>query len=317
MVIVNIWSVSDLHTDESENANLVYESFESKKQLAGEVNVLLCAGDISQFTRVLRDTLKLLTDLYDHVFFVPGNNELRLASKRHQEHDDEENKSSITDSLHKFKQVLKICKDIGVHVEPMLIHGVYVVPLFSWYAPQFASKYSEEKHDTAYTRRWLDFRRCTWPDGMESTNDSVAKYFADFNEKMLETHPRLLEFGKQGRGKRKNSLDDVAEDKSDEKILTVVSFSHFLPREDLIQWYVLWYRPDIINVLGSPFLEDQIRKIGSSIHVYGHSHVNSDSKKNGVQYIQHALGHPEERGTWMRPSKGYSPKLVCSHKIKS
>ena len=47
-------------------------------------------------------------------------------------------------------------------------------------------------------------------------------------------------------------------------------------------------------VLGSTLVEDQLRKLGSSIHVYGHIHVNRQVTIDGVSYVNNAFGYPHE-----------------------
>jgi hypothetical protein len=75
----------------------------------------------------------------------------------------------------------------------------------------------------------------------------------------------------------------------------VVSLSHFLPRRDLLPPVEsLWFQrlPEV--AICEP-LEDQIRRLGSVVHVFGHSHINCDLRLDGVRYVQHALRYPRER----------------------
>lgn len=46
--------------------------------------------------------------------------------------------------------------------------------------------------------------------------------------------------------------------------------------------------------MGTRLLEKQIRKLGSDIHVYGHSHVNNRVMKDSTLYINNAFGYPYE-----------------------
>lgn len=36
-------------------------------------------------------------------------------------------------------------------------------------------------------------------------------------------------------------------------------------------------------------LERQLRRLGSDVHVFGHTHINWDKTHNGVRYVQHPL----------------------------
>jgi len=51
---------------------------------------------------------------------------------------------------------------------------------------------------------------------------------------------------------------------------------------------------DIRRSRGFP-LDEQIRKLGSRLHVYGHQHRNRRRLYDGVWYVSNCLGYPEER----------------------
>ena len=42
-------------------------------------------------------------------------------------------------------------------------------------------------------------------------------------------------------------------------------------------------------------IEDQIRRLGARVHVFGHTHTRCDAVREGVRYVQHGLGYPRER----------------------
>ncbi|MEW8406943.1 MAG: hypothetical protein AB2688_19615, partial [Candidatus Thiodiazotropha taylori] len=73
-----------------------------------------------------------------------------------------------------------------------------------------------------------------------------------------------------------------------------ITFSHFLPRIDVMPNFIPHRFRDIYPVLGSPHLDTQIRALNSEIHIYGHSHVNRAVKIKGVRYINNAFGYPSE-----------------------
>jgi hypothetical protein len=99
---------------------------------------------------------------------------------------------------------------------------------------------------------------------------------------------------------------------------TVVSFSHFLPRRE-----VMFRAPQELaagaprqpdrhpafnfsRVAGSLGIERQLRALGSSVHVYGHQHRNRDRVLEGVRYVSHCLGYPGEGAA----EDALQPKLV-------
>jgi Icc-related predicted phosphoesterase len=93
----------------------------------------------------------------------------------------------------------------------------------------------------------------------------IASCFAEMNERKLNTTNR-----------------------------TVISFSHFVPRIDVMPSYFSKERRVLYPVLGTELLEKQIRSLRPAIHVYGHSHVNRRVPIEGVCYINNAFGHPGE-----------------------
>jgi len=100
-----------------------------------------------------------------------------------------------------------------------------------------------------------------------------------------------------GNGSERNVETD---DKDD---AVVISFSHFLPRKELILGYdsaglirrkVTW---NFSRIAGCAGLDTQIRQAKSRIHVYGHSHRNVDKTIDGVHYVGAMMGYPRERQT--------------------
>lgn len=73
-----------------------------------------------------------------------------------------------------------------------------------------------------------------------------------------------------------------------------ISFSHFLPRIDLMPYFIPCSKRKLYSVLGTILLEKQIRKLGSKIHVYGHSHINNQIMKDNTLYLNNAFGYPYE-----------------------
>ena len=84
----------------------------------------------------------------------------------------------------------------------------------------------------------------------------------------------------------------------------VITFSHFLPRIDVMPNAIPLRHRYLYPVLGTTRLEERLRKLNSTTHVYGYSHVNRRVTIDGVTYINHAFGYPQE--TWIA-SKG----LLC------
>lgn len=286
-----IFAISDIHVDIKENLRLV----ESWSGSDFRNDVLIVAGDVTDNTSLLKTVLKSLVEKFSKVCYVPGNHELWIRQT--------EDASCYEDSIGKFHSIREICETIGVHTRPTKVqccndNAAWIVPMFSWYAKpeddfENSLYVAGEMEDAELSNKiWMDNHMCKWP----SLKETVSQYFANLNEEFLT-----------------QSYD-----------APVISFSHFLPRQDLISAS----EEDIMKVdeerrkltlpaldnpraqgsqiqfnftrfAGSKSIEKQIRRLGSKVHVYGHQHRNRDRVIDDVRYISFCLGYPRER------SKGY------------
>jgi hypothetical protein len=146
---------------------------------------------------------------------------------------------------------------------------VRIVPLLAWY------DYSFGLPNAYLHEHWMDYRECRWPAGWQP-RDVAAWLF----ERNIPEPPRT------------------------EKVL--ITFSHFLPRLDLMPTNVPQQVKQLFPVLGSARLDDEIRRLGAAIHVYGHSHLNRDLVVGGIRYVNNAFGYPHETSITLKD-------LVCIH----
>jgi len=160
-------------------------------------------------------------------------------------------------SLQKFADVVSVAGQSGVCMRPYAQGDVLIAPLLGWYDYSFGEP-SQDLYNV-----WMDFHACRWPPGFQPGD--VAAHFTRLNGEI------------SARGATK-----------------IISFSHFLPRIDLVPSYVSSKHRMLDPVLGSARLERQLRELGSSIHVYGHSHINRRVERDGVTYINNAFGYPGE-----------------------
>jgi len=119
-------------------------------------------------------------------------------------------------------------------------------------------------------RAWADFHLCRWPDNAQPLPD----YFLRLNEPHLKSYDA-----------------------------PVITFSHFIPRADLLppKHYMRFSWLPSISICKA--LEDQVRKLESRVHVCGHSHTNFDRVIDNVRYVQNAVRYPKERRTESFPIK--------------
>jgi predicted phosphodiesterase len=167
--------------------------------------------------------------------------------------------ATIRSSLEKYHRVRSLALECGVAVEPRWYGPLTIVPLLGWYDYSFGEPTPE------LTEGWTDFRACAWPEGL--TAAEIASFFVRLNEPALTIH------------------NDI-----------VISFSHFLPRIDLMPSAVPQSARLLYPVLGTSLLEEQIRRLRPLKHVYGHSHMNRSRTIEGICYVNNAFGYPHESG---------------------
>ena len=160
-------------------------------------------------------------------------------------------------SIDKFHRICELAVSEGLHVTPQRFGALTIVPLFSWFDFSFGTP------NTKLRDHWMDFRMCSWPKAFDERE--VCRYFHALNVEHLAI---------------KNE--------------TVISFSHFLPRIDLMPMGIPESIKYIFPVLGSSALESQIRQLSPSVHIYGHSHLNRNKKMDSTTYINNAYGYPNE-----------------------
>ncbi len=266
---MRILALSDLHVDYRSNLSYVQRISDSDFRF----DVLILAGDISDDVDNLKVVFTDLRRKFAHVFFVPGNHELWIR------------RGGCVNSIEKFWHVLELCGELGVKTSPYKVgnlegDGVWIVPLFSWYVkPEegSCSLFVPKNDEDPTLAGWGDNRFTRWPPVDSGTN--IADYFLHINEKEVQKHYDAL----------------------------VISFSHFVPRRDLIFRTGLERQTSEIQcrdrhptfnfsrVAGCSCLEEQIRQLGSAIHVYGHQHRNRHRIVDGVLYASHCLGYSYER----------------------
>lgn len=108
--------------------------------------------------------------------------------------------------------------------------------------------------------------------------------------------------------------DLVEEIKS--KCSQIISFSHFLPRQELCPEKRMLFYPKLPKVIGSDFLESRIRSIhgnkgaASACHVFGHTHFCWDALLDGIRYVQAPLAYPRERKRRMNGGEDWLPFCI-------
>ena len=262
---MRIFAISDIHVDFQENQKWIdaLSDFEYKD------DVLLLAGDVCHNLDRLKETLLQIRFKFHRIFFVPGNHDLWLRGELFQ------------NSLEKFEAIIGFCKKNDITISPEKIDNIWIVPLFSWYTqPDNGddSLYWPKPGEDESNRMWSDNYFIKWPNG--KFPKSASQYFYEINSALL----------------------------TENYSGAVISMSHFIPRKEMMfGQYPPILDPDRIKkydrspefnfsrVAGSNLIEEQIRQVGSRLHVYGHQHINRDREIDNVRYVAHCLGYPNER----------------------
>lgn len=170
------------------------------------------------------------------------------------QHSDEQ--AQFADSVAKLIALWQMCDELGVDTGPaQLSPQLAVLPLDSWYSCEF------DKHDPKPgSVRFDSF--CKWP----VPELEAARLMLRFNEARLALPLRG----------------------------DVVSFSHFLPRQELP---IPGGLAEMAKGVGTVELDEQLRRAGAKLHVFGHTHINSTHQIDGVRYMQCAMGYGIRPGT--------------------
>lgn len=129
-------------------------------------------------------------------------------------------RDDLSDSFAKFHLIVKIASDYGIEMTAVQLEGLYIVPLFGWY------DYSFGHPSPSLIQVWGDYAACKWPSGYDACG--VTRYFTALNQNESWSPQGL-----------------------------VISFSHFLPRIDLMPEYIPQHQRALYPVLGSSVLEMQ------------------------------------------------------------
>lgn len=274
---MRVFALSDIHIDYSGNQAWIADL----SRVDYQDDVLILAGDITDFLPKLEWCFQTLAACFRQVLFVPGNHDLWVMRDK-----------VVPDSLQKFDLVRKIAADTGVAMQSWSHGSLTVVPLLGWY------DYSFGVAGALLQEAWMDFRACSWPDGYEAAE--ITRHFLRLNLPNLSSLPNPA-----GGPERANFFNQADRQLFSASAVAppatppvqapmVISFSHFLPRIDVMPHYIPPDKRMIYPVLGSSLIEAQIRTIAPQIHVYGHSHVNRRILLDGVEYINNAFGYPNE-----------------------
>ena len=206
--------------------------------------------------------------------------------------------------------------------------SLLVVPLLSWHHRSFDDEPPIECWGgiPSARRASADYRRTRWPHPLSLSDDSAANFVDSLNDVVLDL----------------DDLDDhcvsnVDDCRGGNAHNVMMTFSHFLPRIELIPEKRYLSLPTLHSCVGSTFLERRLRRMGEKyrtkyengdvgdtgdgdvhgdddddgttsftddrrghLHAFGHSHLAWDATIDGVRYVHVPLAYPRE---WKERSK--------------
>ena len=287
--------VSDIHTDHDNN-------WKWAETLRPDPSALLIvAGDVSHDEETIRQTLKVLLTKFGAVSYTPGNHDLwvvdQTAEKNAQEEQEQEEQGRIQDSVQKLVSLLRLCEEIGVETGILRIgetnqNGLWVAPILSWHHQSFDNEPDIDPNAwgriPSVEKLVADYRRARWPTPLSQRDDSVARFMDDINDYILGDSE---EASSSSPSSPSSPSSSSWMDSDDAPLLT---FSHFVPRIELTPEKRYMTFPTLNKAVGSDFLERRLRRMGSSFHVFGHTHFGWDMEIDGIRYVQASLAYPRE-----------------------
>jgi len=281
---LRIWALSDVFFDQ----HGVPEWCKSLSSSFFRDDVLMLAGNLADSLPQLRFALTVLKSKFRRIFYVPGNHDLwvrrvTLSSIIRGEQVKDEQRE-MGDSICKLLEVLQVCDELGIETAPAEVAaGMFIVPMQSWYSRDFISKALRQQHASATDAdakvtidQWIQ-----WP--FPCGSDDAWKFFMRMNEAAL----------------RATLVAKTAFERFCDQPAQVMTMTHFLTRPELsFDWTI----PGIWDHIGCEGLDEQIRTIGSDVHVYGRACTGPQVQEiDGLSYVHNYIGSTEKHRPGMAP----------------
>lgn len=284
---VMVYAISDVHVEIKQNMDWL------KGLPKFPDSILVIAGDLGVLLEQIREALLLFKSKFTEVFYCYGNHELwcselraselRAAPKPQRGH-------LYSDSHGKLVKIRKLCAELGVRTTACCVKGVWVVPILGWYHHSWDTEGPLRappgkklvREPAAPDTLAADSGACRWRDGLENGTEALAKVMDAENEAWgIWPLPRaLLEEASRPPETRRNPI---------------VTFSHFLPRQELMPEKRFLFQPNLPKIVGSNLIKDRVASLSPDLHIFGHTHFPWDMTIDGTRYRSWPLGSPSEQ----------------------
>ncbi|KAL7431736.1 hypothetical protein ACHAXH_002342 [Discostella pseudostelligera] len=250
--------------------------------------MMIVAGDVSHDMEILRWTFQTLKRKYGEVAYTPGNHELWIDRDANADGNIVQNTS-----IDKLERVLQLCLEENIRIGPVRVGGdsydnesgvqsaiaslnngsignaqpkLWVIPLLSWHHPSFDTEPPIECWGGIPSARKVvaDYRRTRWPSPLSLMDDSIAHFIDSLNDIILD-------------------LDGIAEVETTSMVMTtpirILTFSHFIPRIELLPEKRYLSLPTLPRCVGSTFLERRLRRMGGTYCIFVNDGSTHDKER--------------------------------------
>lgn len=267
--MARLWAISDLHVAHRGNEHIIDQIRPSDPG-----DWLIAAGDLSERTDDVIDTLRRLKARFDTVVWVPGNHELYTTAKDPLQ----------IHGVARYDYLVQACRDLGV-VTPEDIYRqfdpgdgtppVRVVPMFLLYDYSF-------RPETAFGTQELT--------ALQALAIARERNVVATDEFLLSPEPygTLDAWGRariEATRKRLEAIDPA------EKTILI---NHWPLRREPCD--ALMY-PEFALWCGSELTRDWHTRFNAAACVYGHLHIPRTTWYDGVRFEEVSVGYPRE---WSR-----------------
>jgi len=270
-----------------------------KKQEMGSLNrisqsALIVAGGFGGSPNDLHTCFQIMSTRVSDIHFVPGALELHIKSDA-DFNDLPDDERRYHNSLEKAKYLMSsFCKYAGVTATPKAYdcggEAVWVVPILSHCAPSFDAEpdVGDSASGVEAIKASRDFVNCVWPKDLDPMTDDVANAMDGLNDWLR---------GQMAEDDRV-ALEKVLKATPAERMAAathVVTYSHFVPRPDLIPEKRFLPSPEMAKQMGSNVLKKRVASIRPDVHVFARSCFGWDATLGGVRYVSAPLATLEQR----------------------